>query len=210
MRFVELRQELVLPPMTLSRLLRSLLALRLLEQDEEGRYRCGPAVGELQPVETPADWLLRVGATPLRQLSAMTRQSCALFHFDGTELVALDRELQVDSVVLAEPGHRIRGHAYHPAAICCFPELRWKEVVAASPVRERRALQQWIRREQDRLEREGFAMGHLGERGRIAAPIIGPDADVTGVMIVGAMKGVLRGTQLREWARTLVRIASSI
>lgn len=196
--------------MTLTRLLQALAALELVQQDDDGRYRTGPAVYDLLPVEETRARLLRLGGEPLRELAAQTSQSASLLHFDGETISCIARELQVDSVVLAEVGHQVRGLAYHPAAVCCFDPARWNSILAAHPQEDRPALRRWLKQERKRLEEQGYATGHSGTRGRMAAPIFDSNQRPVAALMLGATRQLLTARQLAAWSSPLLASARRI
>lgn len=203
-RFGELRTELGLSAMALTRLLSALESLGYVSRDANGHYLPGEALHALAPREDTRGFLLRRYGPALRALVASTGHSGVLIHWDGRELVILERVLAEGSVVLAPTGHIIQHLAHHPATACCVDAKRWNTALKALPVSAREDARAWLSSERNRVASSGWALGHEGHRDRIAAPLREQGGSVVGALLLGTHRHALTESAARRLAPDLL------
>lgn len=213
LRLADLATRSGLTPPTTLRIVRRLVAGRLLERQEDATYVVGRRLwdlGLLAPVQTE---LREVAAPFLQDLQAVTRATVHLAERDGDRALYLDRLSGVASVpVVSRAGSRLPLHATgvgkvllaHAPADVQAAVLADLERVTAYTVTSPRLLSAQL----ERVRREGFSTTEeemtLGACS-VAVPILAPDGEV--VAALGIVVASLRRERPRLVAALTVAAA---
>ncbi len=207
--FTAVQTALDLPKMTITRLLNALCALEYLEKGADGLYRTGPRFRALMDGEAMETRLRRACTEPLQRLVTETCNSGLLLHWEGSQLVCLERFLHERSIVLVPPGHVIRNIYLYPAGIFCLSPEHWEAEFAGRPgkLEAEGITRQWYEEETQRLRDLGYTTGHLADRHRIAAPLKNRAGAILGALLIGGTPDSLPEDALPEAGRLLAAAA---
>jgi IclR family KDG regulon transcriptional repressor len=217
----ELARRLSLGKSTVHRLLTTLAAEGLIEQDPRtGNYRLGIVMFELgEAVRVHMD--LHAAAGPvLAELREQTQESSQVGVLDGHEVVYIDRLESAHSLRLfTETGRRVPVHCTSSGKVLLayLPEAALRGVLRSAPLtvmtQHTIVSREQLLAELDRVRRRGWAEA-VNEREVGVASIAAPIRDSTGAVVAAISIGVPLARcsvmNLRRMAPTIVEAAEAV
>ncbi len=193
---------------SLNRILKVLLSKSYIVKNDKGKYMLGSRIFTLAKSESIWNGILKRASHILKEVSGKYEATALLFGFSDESVIALDKAINIDSVVMQKVGFVSKQFLSRP----------WGFVYMASISEDRRAklMETVVSSEKDSIEmpsqeeiedfiefaiREGYSddFGKIKSTiRRLAVPIVNSKGEVISALAVGFVNGALSQETVQE------------
>lgn len=193
---------------SLNRILKVLLSKSYLEKNDKGKYMLGSRIFTLAKSESLWNGILKRASNILKELSKKYEVTALLFGFSDESIIALDKVINIDSVVMQKVGFVSKQFISRPwgftymASISEHRREKLREIVKSSEkdimeMPSQKEIEEFI----EFAKREGYSddFGKIKSSiRRLAVPIINSKGEVISALAVGFVNGALSEDTVQE------------